>query len=199
MKYSFDAEVPFPVCDQDGYELVDIRFGDMENIRQWRNAQQEVLRQMAPISVEQQQHYFDTVVKQSFLQEHPKILLCSYLLNQECIGYGGLVSIDWVSRRAEVSILMATERAQNEAIYRQDLAHYLALMSEVAFKRLHFHRLFAESYSFRSSTIDQFEQFGFQREGTLREHVFKNGRWYDSIMLGLLANEWQASHCSLAL
>ncbi|MGB6165784.1 MAG: GNAT family protein [Pseudonocardiaceae bacterium] len=36
-------------------------------------------------------------------------------------------------------------------------------------------------------------RLGFTQEGRLRDHVFTNGAWRDSILYSLLAHEWEAS------
>ena len=35
-----------------------------------------------------------------------------------------------------------------------------------------------------------YEAAGFIREGVLRQEIFKNGRYIDVIMMGILQNEW---------
>jgi RimJ/RimL family protein N-acetyltransferase len=176
--------------DHHGYQLVPIREEDIELIRFWRNAQLEVLRQKAVISFEEQQLYFQQVVWPTLIQQYPSQLLFSFLLNLDCIGYGGLTNIDWESSRAEVSFLVNPMRAENAHNYTCDFMHFLALLCQVAFGDLHLHRLFTETFAFRVEHIHILENFGFKREGVLREHVFKRNGWHDSVMHGFLFEEW---------
>jgi RimJ/RimL family protein N-acetyltransferase len=179
--------------DSDGYQLVVIRNEDIENIRQWRNAQIRVLRQQKMISPEEQQNYFQNTIWPSLIQEHPKQILFSILFQQVCIGYGGLTNIDWESLRAEVSFLVDPLRPENSTIFISDFYHFLNLLCQVAFEDLHLHRLFTETYAFRSIPIKILENFGFQQEGILREHIFKDSQWHDSFMHGLLSKDWVRS------
>lgn len=173
------------------YQIVAIRQEDIENIRVWRNAQIDVLRQKHILTYEAQQHYFQKHVWPTFQQENPSQILFSFLLHNKCIGYGGLTYLDWENGRAEVSFLVDPLRAEDETVYRKDFVHFLALLCHVAFEHLHLHRLFSETYAFRRTTLEGFNQLGFKQEGILREHVYKQGKWTDSLMLGLLAKEWQ--------
>jgi RimJ/RimL family protein N-acetyltransferase len=173
------------------YQIVTIRREDIENIRLWRNAQIDVLRQKHLLTFEAQQLYFQKHVWPTFQQENPSQILFSFLFKSQCIGYGGLTYLDWENARAEVSFLVDPLRAEDDQLYRQDFAHFLALLCQVAFEHLHLHRLLSETYAFRQSTLDVFKQLGFKQEGILREHVYKQGQWVDSIMHGLLAKEWQ--------
>jgi RimJ/RimL family protein N-acetyltransferase len=176
--------------DSSGYEIVTIRQEDMENIRLWRNAQMNVLRQKAPISFNEQQQYFHHIIPSDFNQAYPKQILLSYLLHNQCIGYGGLVHLDWESRRGEVSFLVDPTRLQPTGQYDQDFTHFLSLLAELTFCDLQLHRLHVETYAFRTDHIRVLENFGFVLEGTLRQHIRKENVFYDSLMHGLLKEEY---------
>lgn len=173
-----------------GYQLIVIRPEDRELIRLWRNAQMDILRQKVEISPEEQQKYFQSAIVPTFIEEQPKQILFSFLLDKECIGYGGLTNIDWDSGRAEVSFLVNPARASDLNHYTRDFTHFLNLLCQVAFEELHLHRVFTETFSFRVEHMHLLEKFGFQREGVLREHIYKRNQWYDSVMHGLLSEEW---------
>jgi RimJ/RimL family protein N-acetyltransferase len=177
--------------DEWGYQLVPIRQEDIENIRLWRNAQMEVLRQKVILTSEAQKHYFQRSVWPTFQQTHPNQILFSFLLDEKCIGYGGLTYLDWENSRAEVSFLVDPIRAQDSHIYPQDFSHFLNLLCQVTFEELHLHRLLSETFAFRHSTLAVFKQHGFKQEGVLREHIYKQEQWYDSILLALLATDWE--------
>lgn len=176
--------------DTDGYQLVDIRLQDIEMIRQWRNDQKDILRQNNIIESDEQKAYFDKVIVPTFLQDHPKQILFSLLHHQECIGYGGLVSIDWEAKRAEISFLVNSKRAAVSSQYEKDFNHFFDLLCQVAFKELQFHKLFTETFAYRDAHILLLEKFGFQKEGVLRDHVYKKSTWHNSIFHGLLAQEF---------
>ncbi|CAF24293.1 GNAT family N-acetyltransferase [Candidatus Protochlamydia amoebophila] len=171
------------------YQLVAIRQQDMEQIRLWRNEQIDILRQQKPISKEDQIIYFEKFIKPLFDLYQPNQILFSYLYQGQCIGYGGLVNVDWQSKKGELSFLVKTERASFETIYIQDFLHFLTLISQFAFKKLNFHRIYTETFAFRLIHMQVLENFGFKKEGILREHIYKKQRWIDSLMHGLLAHE----------
>lgn len=176
--------------DAHDYQIVPIRQEDIELIRLWRNAQMDILRQQKSITYEEQQAYFQEVIRPSFDEQSPKQLLFSFLLQEQCIGYGGLTYVDWISLRAEISFLVNPVRIQHELTYKRDFLHFLDLICRLAFEHLQFHRLFGETFAFRLRQIEILEEFGFKREGILREHVYKRHQWVDSVMQGLLSHEW---------
>ncbi|MDO7853447.1 GNAT family N-acetyltransferase [Hymenobacter convexus] len=173
------------------YQLVPIRYEDREPIQAWRNAQLEVLRQAAPLTVEQQDAYFQRVVMPLFEQEQPGQLLFSLLHRGELVAYGGLVHISWADLRAEVSFLVAPERAADAVIYRQDFRAHLRLLGKVAFEELKFNRLFTETYDIRPAHVAILEESGFRLEGRLRQHIqLAPGTFADSLMHGQLAADY---------
>jgi RimJ/RimL family protein N-acetyltransferase len=176
--------------DSLGYELVSIREKDIENIRLWRNAQLEFLRQNLPLSIEEQQRYFQVNIWPLFCEKHPNQILCSFLLHGECIGYGGLTHIDWEAKRSEISFLLNPMRIQEWTTYQKEFAHFLHLACQIAFRCIGLRRLFTETFAFRMEHIQLLEAFGFQKEGILREHVYKNNKWWNAILHGLLSWEW---------
>jgi RimJ/RimL family protein N-acetyltransferase len=173
---------------QDGYTIVPLRKQDIQKIREWRNTQIDILRQQMPLTTEQQETYYQDFIEPSFRQEQPTIILFSFLKNDLCIGYGGLVHIDWLAQRGEVSFLVNPEFFSD---YENLFEQFYALMQFVAFEDLKFHRIFTETFAFRLDHMPLIEQAGFRQEGHLREHVFKRGRWHDSFIHGLLSHESQ--------
>jgi RimJ/RimL family protein N-acetyltransferase len=167
------------------YSIRPIDWDDREPIRTWRNEQIDVLRQAAPLSVEDQDRYFDAVVRPQLAEDEPRQVLVSLLEDGRLIGYGGLVHISWTDRRAEISFMTEAGRL-DETTFRADLAAFLGLIVEFAAERLHLHRLTTECYEFRSVFIDELERAGFECEGRLREHVWTGDHFIDSVLHGRL-------------
>ena len=92
----------------DRYSLVPIRFEDRYSIMNWRNEQIFHLRQVKLLNKRDQDEYFKNVVSKLFDKEHPNQLLFSLIQEDVCIGYGGLVHINWVDKTAEISFIMDT-------------------------------------------------------------------------------------------
>ncbi|MCC3152197.1 GNAT family N-acetyltransferase [Hymenobacter sp. BT770] len=173
------------------YRLIPIRYEDREPIRAWRNAQLEVLRQAEPLSIEQQDGYFQRVVMPLFDQEKPGQLLFSLLHHDKLVAYGGLVHISWADSRAEVSFLAEPGRAAEPEIYRNDFRAHLCLLGQAAFVGLKFNRLFTETYDIRTAHVAILEEAGFRLEGRLRQHVrLAPDTFADSLMHGQLATDY---------
>ena len=174
------------------YYITSIRECDLIPIMNWRNDQINILRQKKQLSDEDQLNYFNQVILPSMTMDEPSIILVSYLFDGVCIGYGGLTNIDWLSRRAEISFLLNTERVNNLEQYRQDFSIFLKLIKKLAFETLDFNRLFTETYDIRPLHIDTLEANGFRLEGRLKQHVMIDGKLYDSLIHGFLKEYYDA-------
>ena len=164
--------------------LVPLRHKDMPSIMHWRNVQHKVLRQRGSLTTEQQESYYQQVIAPSFLEKEPKQILFSYLRREELIGYGGLVHSAWEDRRAEVSFLVAPDRAEDAFMYSQDFSLYLSLIKETAFQHLGLTRLFTETYDIRPLHICILESSGFIPEGRLKAHAWIDAQPVDSLIHG---------------
>ena len=151
------------------YKLVPIRSEDRYNIMRWRNEQIFHLRQDKELTIEEQDTYFENIVAKLFDQAQPKQILFSFLKDKECIGYGGLVHIDWQHKRAEISFVMKTE---NESLFFIEYwNHFLKMIEHVAFFALDFHKIYTYSYNIRPRLYEVLSLRKFIKEGELKDHI----------------------------
>jgi len=168
------------------YTLIPIRKQDIQKIRKWRNDQMDILRQNKILTKLEQEDYFKKIIKRTFQENKPNCILFSFLLNDECIGYGGFVHIDWFLKRSEISFLNETNRAQNQETYKTDYSIFLKIILQIAFEQLCLNRIFTETFAFRKNTSKLLEKFGFRLEGRLKNHVMVKGNYFDSLIHGFL-------------
>lgn len=164
------------------YCLIPIRRKDIQKIRKWRNDQIDVLRQTKPLTVEDQIRYYNNEITRSFYDKEPNMILFSFLFKDLCIGYGGLVHINWHSKRAEISIIIQTERNQKLNVYRKDFRAFFLLIKKLAFEELELNRLVTETYEIRPHVIKLLREMKFKLEGRMKKHVKIKGTYVDSLM-----------------
>lgn len=155
------------------YSIIPIRDVDRYDIMKWRNEQMYHLRQIQPLTPEIQDHYFSKVVSNLFSQEKPEQLLFSYLSEEKCIGYGGLVHINWVDRNAEISFIMDT--ALESESFEFHWKTYLTLIEEVAFQEIGLHKIFTYAFDLRPQLYTVLERCGYSNDAILRDHCFIDG------------------------
>jgi len=182
--------IPSPRIERYSLTLRAVAPEDIELIRQWRNAQMDVLRQSLPISREEQQRYFSEHVWPYMGSLCPPQLLLSIERQGVLIGYGGLVHFDWEARRAEISFLLRPELESQPEALSEIFLEYLDVIYELAFVYLGLHRLTTETFEFRKVHLKVMEESGLKLEGILRGHVLVGGELMSSYLHGILASEW---------
>jgi RimJ/RimL family protein N-acetyltransferase len=176
------ACVPVASLERGRFTIMAVQPEHIEAIRQWRNAQLDVLRQPEPISPEQQVDYYEHNIWPTMDAERPANILVSLLEDGVHVAYGGLVHIDWDGNRAEVSFLADPAHTQDPTTYRHYHSNFLELVKELAFDHLGFDALTTETYAHRPAHIANLEVAGFRREQTIANAVVIDGVPTDSIM-----------------
>ena len=162
------------------FSIVPIRYEDRMDIMQWRNEQVYHLRQDKPLTEADQEIYFKTVVNKLFDQKQPKQLLFSYLEGDKCIGYGGLVHINWIDKNAEISFVMNTILEKDN--FSKHWKMFLELIEQVAFNELKLYKIFTFAFDLRPLLYTPIEDSGFVKEATLKKHLFFNAAYIDVII-----------------
>tara|TARA_B110000503_G_scaffold465_1_gene683 strand:- start:921 stop:1841 length:921 start_codon:yes stop_codon:yes gene_type:complete len=135
----------------------------------WRNEQMYHLRQDKPLTEISQENYFNGTLAELFDQEKPKQILFSYLKNDKCIGYGGLVHMNWVERTAEVSFIMETSLERDE--FDLQWSTYLCLLKKIAFEELKLRSLYTYAYDLRPFLYPTLEKNSFKLKEQLISEI----------------------------
>lgn len=65
------------------------------------------------------------------------------------------------------------------------------LMLGLAFDRLGLHRVTLTVFSFNERAVASYRKSGFVLEGTARQAIWRDGRFWDEYQMGILAEEWR--------
>lgn len=162
------------------YSITPIRYEDRLKIMGWRNEQIYHLRQAKPLTEEEQTNYFNHVISKLFMQEYPNQVLFSYLHQGDCIGYGGLVHINWDDKHAEISFVMNTILEKDN--FEKHWQTFLSLIEHIAFDELYLHKIFTYAFDLRPHLYTAIEGVGYEKEAILSDHCFFNGEYKDVII-----------------
>ena len=160
--------------------LVPIRFKDRYKIMKWRNEQMYHLRQNKILTFEDQDQYFLKTLLPSFNLKYPNQVLFSFLNKANCIGYGGLVHIDWIKKSAEISFLINTSLEQKyfETYWKQ----YLELIEKVSFKELNLIKIFVYAFDIRPNLYIVLKQNGFHEEKRIKNYTLYKDKLIDVVV-----------------
>jgi len=101
------------------------------------------------------------------------------------VGTVTLWQLDVGNRRGEIGFALG-RTAWGQGLMTEALGELFSFCFEV----LGLHRLEADVEPANEKSLRLLERLGFRREGYLRERWCTYGEWQDSVMLGLLAREW---------
>ncbi|HHV93512.1 MAG TPA: GNAT family N-acetyltransferase [Firmicutes bacterium] len=62
---------------------------------------------------------------------------------------------------------------------------------EWAFTEGGFHRIYARCHPANTASARVMEKNGMKKEGCLRDHMYKDGRWSDALLYAILEDEWR--------
>ncbi|MDQ1283950.1 MAG: hypothetical protein QG620_298 [Patescibacteria group bacterium] len=102
------------------------------------------------------------------------------------IGNCGLHQINWKDRVSTFGIAIGEKDFWGGG-YGTEAAK---LLMEYAFCQLNLRRISSSVYDFNERSLAMHKKLGFEIEGRRRQAIFKNNRYADEIVLGLLKEEW---------
>src|SRR5262249_47639304 len=105
------------------------------------------------------------------------------------VGVTGLHQTDLRNRHASFGIVIG----EKEAWGRGYGTEATALLVRHAFETLNLNRVWLHVFEDNERGIRAYEKVGFQKEGRLRQDTFREGRYWDTFVMGILREEWQAS------
>lgn len=107
--------------------------------------------------------------------------------NKTPVGLVGVHGIQWIYRSAEFRILIGDRRYWGRGIGTEAAG----LMCAYGFETLNLNKVWLGVSAGNKGAVRSYGKAGFVTEGTLRDEVFRNGRYYDVIRMSLLRGEYE--------
>jgi RimJ/RimL family protein N-acetyltransferase len=172
--------------------LREIQREDLDTMLVWRNdpALRINFREFRALTALNQERWFDTIVTSS-----PNHLSFAIEINKELAGYAGLNYINWQLRSGEFGIYLAPEGRRYSYRGKGNGKEALLLLLEYGFQEVGLHKIWAEVFSFNNA-LNFYEKLGFIRDGVLRDNCFYNGRYYASVLVSMLEDEYRLHYCT---
>ena len=155
---------------------------DIPRFVKWFNDPEvrEHLAMYRPLSLAQEEKWFE---RHAELDPADHVFAIE-TLEGEHIGNVGLHRVDWKDRHAELGIVIGEKEYWSQGYGTDTILTLLAY----AFETLNLHRVFLRVDADNLRGIRCYEKCGFQREGTLREVVFRDGAYKDQHLMAVLAH-----------
>lgn len=112
-------------------------------------------------------------------------LLAVETLDGKFIGSLALFDINWHHRFARIGISIG--KPYQGKGYGTDAIRVLA---DFAFQQMNLRKIKLTVFAFNRRAIRAYQKCGFQVEGILREELYRNGRYHDVLVMGLLRSDF---------
>jgi RimJ/RimL family protein N-acetyltransferase len=144
-------------------------FNDLEitrNLTSWR-----------PLSLETEEGFIAALAD----AQHDLVLGICEKSSDALVGVTGLHGFAPPDLKAMFGIMLGREH--HDKGYGSEATR---LMVKIAFETVNVHRVWLEVHLRNQGGLRAYEKAGFQREGLLREAVYRDGGWLDVVVMGIL-------------
>jgi RimJ/RimL family protein N-acetyltransferase len=137
-----------------------------------------------PITLAEEEAYIAHITQ----SEHDVSLAIVLRQDNRLIGATSLHQIDFGNRHCSFGIMIGDPsewgKGHGTEATRLIVGH--------AFETLNLNRVWLHVYEYNPRGIRAYEKVGFRREGVLRQDSYRDGRYWDTIVMGILRDEWEA-------
>lgn len=107
--------------------------------------------------------------------------------NNVHIGNASVQKINRINRSAELAILIGNKKYWNKGVGNE----VYKLLIDYGFNRLNLNRISSGQTVTNTGMIRVCEKQGMKKEGTLRQALYKNGRYVDAVIYSILKKEYK--------
>ncbi|PKR85401.1 GNAT family N-acetyltransferase [Heyndrickxia camelliae] len=175
-------------------ELRPVSLEDYKRSYEWRNDEEFAkmaagadLFHYSHVSLDQIESAYEKEIKKLDKREKGEFSIYTRGENSKHIGFIVYREINIVSRRCTIGMGIGNKEYWNNG-YGSDalktLIHYL-------FQTMNLNRVQLDTWSGNERAIRSYQKCGFVIEGRLRNNSYADGKYYDTVVLGLLKEEFQ--------
>jgi hypothetical protein len=170
---------------------------DLEMLMHWR-MQPDITRYMNTdphLTMEGQRKWFCRIQEDAGkkLEDGRKGFYWILEVDDVPAGFVSLVDIDYAAKKVHTGVYIA-EKSKRSLRLTLDLQWNLYRYS---FEQLEMNKVCEEVFAENKAVNRILDICGSSREGVLRQHVFKNGVYYDVVTRGILKSEWDVKKQTL--
>lgn len=175
--------------DKLNIKFLRITESDLEMIMNWR-MQPDITQYMNTdphLTLEDQYNWFHNIL----ISPDERYWIIS--IDGVKAGIASLVSPDPISRRIHTGVYIAVKQKRSLRL----ILDVQWNLYQYSFETLKYNKVCEEIFSLNKALIRILDLCGSKKEGELRQHVYKNGTYYDVTVRGILKSEWEELKPSL--
>ena len=162
---------------------------DVPKFYEWVNDPEVTLglQLYLPMSTLDEEKWYESVLQRSE-ETRPLAVEMRDGKRWRLVGNCGFFDLDWVARSVEIGILIGDKMAWNQGYGTEAVR----LLLRHGFLTLNLNRIALKVYEDNKRAIRSYEKAGFVYEGSLRQAVYKHGKYKDVYLMSILRDEWRA-------
>lgn len=164
-----------------------IERSDIPTFVRWFNDPEvrQYVKMYEPISIESEERWFESLQK----RENDRVYAIEARAGEAWVHIGviGLHRINWKDRNAVLGIVIGEKGFWSQG-YGTDA---ICTLLRFAFNEMNLHRVELEVLEFNLRARRCYEKVGFRYEGARRQAVFSGGAYHDSLLMGILRDEFR--------
>jgi diamine N-acetyltransferase len=164
---------------------------DLPLFVQWLNDPEviEGLLYLAPLSLEDEKHWFDKLADHS-PSERPLAIEIQEGGTWRMIGNCSFHNISATNHSAEVGIFIGDKSLWNAGYGTETMQ----VQVKHGFESLNLNRIMLVVYDDNARAIRAYEKAGFVLEGSMRQARYRHGKYGDELIMSILRSEWDAAN-----
>lgn len=164
--------------------LVELNRSHLKKINEWRNDSSTIDclgANFRYIDIE-----VDGIWYEHYLKNREKYVRLAIFYDDVHVGMINLIDIHPVNKSAELSMFIGESEFRGKGIGFQ----VLQFMLRHAFSDLNLNRVYLYANTDNQTANNLYEKIGFKKEGVLAQAVFKNGKYIDVNLYGILRSDY---------
>lgn len=171
------------------YNMRPIEKSDLNLLLEWRNSEHVRSKMFTDhtISLDEHHAWFERIEQQA------SPLHFIFELEEKPIGYISYSDVNWLSGTCTSGLYIGEKKDIPE------IAGLLIEFStiEYAFEKLNMRKIWGHIFSFNQRVIKLHKFFGYKQEGILVDHILKNGKFENLLIMSLFKSDWEAQKSRL--
>ncbi len=147
------------------------------------------LERVAPMTLHQEEQW----IADAYDGAHNLALGIALREDDRLVGVVGLKDIDSRNRSAGFGISIGVK----ELWGRGHGTEATRLIVKHCFETLNLNRVWLHVFEYNQRGLKAYEKVGFRREGVLRQSAFRDGRYWDTVVMGLLRQDWELTQSAV--
>lgn len=172
--------------DERRIKLRALTISDIEKTLAWHN-QEDISNLYAghpfPVNIEMEKKWYEKILTSNF---PVTVFGIEHIMDKKLIGISVLKDINMINRLTEFAIYIGEKEYRGKGFSKTATIKTMRF----AFYKLGLNRVFLKVIEDNITAIKLYESVGFKKEGVLRASVFKDNRFHNEFVYGLLKEDF---------